>query len=762
MTHYAHSLLDPDRANWEPLADHLAAVGRRAGLLAEPFGWRALAELAGRLHDIGKASAEFQAYIRGERGRGGDHSGAGAIEGAKAYRTPVGPILAAIVAGHHAGLADGNGLTARLTGPVPAYPGWQVHSGALPPVGELVPTRCWKAIADPGFSAAFLTRMLFSCLVDADSLETERFYTEAEERTAPRGGFRCLSELRDRLRAHMAEVKDAAKATPSELNTLRGEVLDRAVAGAGKPPGLFTLTVPTGGGKTLASLSFALEHAVRHGLRRVIYVAPFTAIIEQTAGVFRRALAVGEGEDVLEHHVSYDWEAAAKRLSAGRDRDDEGGDPTARLHRAAENWDVPIVVTTAVQFFESLFAASRSRCRKLHNFAGAVIVLDEAQTLPLPLLRPCMAALEELTRNYASSVVLCTATQPALRKADGFTRGFEIDEERELAPDPKALYTRLQRVRVEVMPDPVPDATIVARFADQDQILCIVNSRKHARDIYALIKDMPGAVHLTTLMCPLHRRTVLQDLRRRLKAGEPVRLVATSLIEAGVDISFPEVWRAAAGIDSIAQASGRCNREGGPVLGRVVVFTPAEAKPPRSIEAFWQASRPVLRQHEDPLSLEAVRAFFQELYWQKGTAAFDAATLDRKPWPILPAIAERAPELTFPFESIARAFRMIDDVMEAVVVPWRAGPGDRDAESLLSRIEETEKPRVSDLRRLQLYTVSIPKQARDDWLARGALRPVHSRIGDAILRFDNLAHYDAQTGVKLAEPTHRTAESNVF
>jgi len=760
-TLYAHSLTDPDRARWEGLSDHLRAVANTAETFATVFGWGALAEVSGRLHDIGKASATFQAYIRQECRKGGDHSSAGAIEARRAYAGLRGGILSFIIAGHHAGLADAADLEARLGSgntAIPAYSGWEDQCRPLPPAQALNPARAPTPAADAGFHGAFLIRMLFSCLVDADSLETERFYAEANGETVDRGNFTDLTILRDRLAAHMEAVEGRVEETA--LNALRAEVLAHAKAGAEKPPGLFTLTVPTGGGKTLASLSFALDHAVRHGLRRVVYVIPFTSIIEQTAQVFRGAL--GTDADILEHHASFDWEAAAKAWAKGRDRDDEGGDPIAKLHRAAENWDVPIVVTTAVQFFESLYSASRSRCRKLHNLANAVIVLDEAQTLPLPLLRPCMAALSELTRNCGSSVVLCTATQPALRKLDGFTKGFDIGEDRELAPNPKELYARLRRVRVEWLREPVADAAIAERFAAQPQMLCVVNSRKHARDLFALIKDRPGAVHLTTLMCPLHRRTVLAALRGKLKAGEPVRLVSTSLIEAGVDISFPEVWRAATGADSIAQAAGRSNREGGPVLGRVVVFEPAEAKPPRSIEALWQAARPVLRQHDDPLALDAVRAFFKELYWQKGDGAFDAARLDGKTWPILPAIAERASDWTFPFDSIARAFRMIEDVMEPVVVPWKAHGDDYEAESLLARIAASDTPRGADLRRLQLYTVSIPKQARVDWLAKGALRPVHPALGEAVLRFQDLSLYDERSGVRLDDPTYRTAEANVM
>jgi CRISPR-associated endonuclease/helicase Cas3 len=324
---------------------------------------------------------------------------------------------------------------------------------------------------------------------------------------------------------------------------------------------------------------------------------------------------------VLEHHASFDWEPA--RRSTG-EADDEGPAGLSKLRKASENWDAPIVVTTAVQFFESLFARRRSSCRKLHNIAGSVVVLDEAQTLPLRLLRPCMAALNELAANYRTSVVLCTATQPALRKCDGFADrdlrprqsaqkvGFDIDGSRELAPDPVALYAALRRVDVERRPGRTTDAEIAQRFAEQPRMLCIVNSRRHAGGLFDLLKADPrtseGARHLTTLMCPVHRRAVLADVRRRLEDGLPVRLIATSLIEAGVDVDFPEVWRAVAGLDSIAQAAGRCNREGRLERGRAVVFEPAEGAAPADLRPLIESADGVFRDGLDPLSLEGVRS----------------------------------------------------------------------------------------------------------------------------------------------------------
>jgi CRISPR-associated endonuclease/helicase Cas3 len=759
---YAHSLAGKSCEQWEPLSHHLAAVGERAGQFAASFGWTAMARVAGQLHDIGKLSAAFQAYIHNERPSGGDHSSAGACVALERYPGLGGKLLAAIIAAHHAGLADGVDLTRRLDAFKLKVPqSWEAHAGELAAEEALKPAVPFTEQGAPGFSKSFLFRMLFSCLVDADFLETERFYAKAKGEPIERGGHVDLTILRDRLRRFMAEMR--SDATP--LNRLRRDILDYAIGRAEQSPGLFTLTVPTGGGKTLASLSFALDHAVSHGLRRVIYVIPFTSIIEQTAQVFREAL--GADDDILEHHASFDWEEAAKT----RNPDDEGPSGLRKLQRAAENWDVPIVVTTAVQFFESLFADRPSRCRKLHNIAGSVVILDEVQTLPVHLLRPAMAALDELATNYRSSIVLCTATQPALRLMDKALPllpdkkpiGFNIGAERELAPDPLAIYQALRRVRIDRIAEKIPDAAVAARFAEQPQMLCIVNSRRHARDLFAAIRDQLGAVHLSTLMCPRHRRRVLAKLRKRLKAQEPVRLVATSLIEAGVDIDFPEVWRAVAGLDSIAQAAGRCNREGSlPALGRVVVFEPAspDAKAPHELAIRWQAARPSLAKHEDPLGLAAITDFYRELYWTKGPEALDDAKVGDYRG-ILAAIGEQKSSFAFPFKSIAYGFRLIDDIMDPVVVPWRAGQNDDEADKLLSRIAAQDRPSRNDLRQLQQYLVPIPRRTRETWLAAGILKPVHPQLGEAILRLDSIDRYDAKTGLCLDE-VERTADQNVI
>lgn len=762
--HFAHSLPFTAPEKWEPLSHHLGETGTLAGRNAAAFGFAHAAEASGRLHDIGKCSQEFAAYISQDKGksgatRGPDHSTAGAREAKAIYPGHIGTVLSFAIAGHHTGLANGVDLALRLKtdNKIPNYEGWRDETGPLPDHETMNEMKLSSQNLNKGFSAAFLTRMLFSCLVDADFLATEKFYANAKGEAIERGNFLTIAELKPRFDAFMLEKQ--FNAPGSAVNRLRAEVFTHAAGKAVMPPGLFTLTVPTGGGKTLTSLGFALNHAIQHELRRIVYVIPYTSIIDQTTSVFRAAL--GTTDDILEHHSSFDWDAAAAK-GAPKTQDDEGPSGLEKLKRAAENWDAPIIVTTAVQFFESLFASRTSRCRKLHNLAGSVIILDEAQTLPLPLLKPCMAAIDELASNYRASVVLCTATQPALRMQDGFKQGLDIPDDREIAPEPDRLYGELKRVVVERRPNPVTDSEIVDRFAHAERMLCIVNSRAHASTLFESIRELDGATHLTTLMCPRHRRVVLEDVRARLASNAPVRLVSTSLIEAGVDIDFPEVWRAAAGLESIAQAAGRCNREGKLRAGRVVVFEPAEAKPPRETIPFWEAARSVLRRHADPLSREAIKDYFSELYWTKGPDAFDRARLDGEHYPILTRIAERRTDFAFPFADIARAFRMIEETMVTVIVPWSSGPGDDDAKRLLAKIAVSERPSRSDLRRLQLYAVPIPRPVQLEWSSLGVLQPAHPTLGSDLLAFQDLSHYDPQLGLRLSNLHVRSSEQNIM
>lgn len=785
MTLFAHSVLGAAESEWEPLAHHLAGVGQTAANFAAAFGAGAAAETMGRLHDIGKCSEAYQRYIRQGDGarKGPDHSTAGAKEAIGAYGL-AGRLMAFGIAGHHGGLMDGERLTERRDKAVEPYPDWQAQAGELPAVGQIqagvVPTM--KNAIAPAFSLAFRARMLFSCLVDADFLETERFYARSQGETEPARGGRVGQGHLDAVRAFMARHRR----DDSEVNRIRSAILDHANAKAALAPGLFTLTVPTGGGKTLASLSFALEHAMAHDLQRIVYVIPFTSIIEQTAEVFRGVMreGVGLGDAVLEHHASFDWDQ--QRPSADNDTEEEGAAGLAKLRRDAENWDAPIIVTTAVQFFESLFAARTGKARKLHNLAKSVIVLDEAQSIPVHLLRPCMAAIDELARNYGASVILCTATQPALRIVDGalpqtekmkrddVREGLDIPEDRELAPDPPGLYRKLRRVSVEWRRDAVDDAEIAARFAATPQMLCIVNSRAHALGLFTQLREQgqEGAAHLTTLMCARHRRTVLADVRERLASGLPVRLVATSLIEAGVDVSFPEVWRAAAGLQSIAQAAGRCNRSGelgplGEALGRTVVFEAAGRKVPPAIEAFYGPAREVLRREGvDVLGLEAVRDYYEALYWRQQYPALDKAVLPGgEPVAILDELSNTAKRLDFPFERIASAFRLIDDVMDPLIVPW-----DDEAREALRTLEHAPFPPAGIQRKLQQYVVPLPARVRGDLVAQGAARAIRrDEYGDRFVVLDaqrmsgGAVIYDKFAGLRIdANIRDRGSENNIF
>ena len=686
------------------------------------------------------------------------------------YGAVSGKLLAFGIAGHHGGLAngsraggDGTPLKERLRKAAPP---------SLPPGLDLAPATDavlaeWAAHRHDAFAAAFHARMLFSCLVDADFLETERYYAGLKGEPPNRGCPIGLETLRDRLTAHLTVMAAGLQQPLGTVNALRAHVLETVLSRAARAPGLFSLTVPTGGGKTLASLAFALNHAASHPqiLRRVIYVIPFTSIVEQTAGVFRDAL--GSEDAVLEHHSAYD--PGAEKTGAARDDEDPDGGRKLRL--AAENWDRPVVVTTAVQFFESLFANRPSRCRKLHNIAGSVIVLDEAQTLPLKFLRPCLEALRELARSYGCSVVLCTATQPAVRTEDGFKKGG-LDGVRELAPEPEALYRSLKRVTVTRCPEPLDLDALAGRLAAEPQVLCIVNNRRHARDLHRALDGQPGARLLTTSLCAAHRRRVLGEIRADLVAGRPVRLVATSLIEAGVDVSFPAVWRAAAGLDSLAQAAGRCNRHGelGPEGGRVFLFDPLETedhKPPPDLEQLAAVARDALRKHgDDPLSLDAVRFYFKRLYWQRsggdwehGKCDLDGARVGEKKG-ILAALLESGRELDFPFADIADAFHLIDDTQVPVIVPYDTGGG--DLKKQLRALEHVKLP-GGIARKLQPYLVQIPRKSRMELIAAGAARVIRAKeFGQQFVVLDNSDLYHPVTGLNWDDPYLREVKSGMF
>jgi len=739
---YAHSIEEADRAHWQPLAGHLNAVGRLAAQRASRFGASPWGETIGLLHDLGKYTVPFQRRLEGSPERV-DHSTAGAHVAIEKY-PQLGHLLAYLIAGHHAGLANGRDsgertpLKNRLEADLPPLdPIWQqeiVLPEFLPP-----PERFQRRNDRAFFQYAFLARMLFSCLVDADFIDTEAFYA-VNERGVPhaRGGGPPLDALRDALDKHLAGFKG-----DSDVNRLRGEILSHVRSQAELTPGRFTLTVPTGGGKTLASLAFALDHAIAHGMDRVIYVIPFTSIVEQNAAVFRHALGQHGEAAVLEHHSAFD---------ADNQRDQRSID---KLRRDSENWDAPIIVTTAVQFFESLFAAKTSRCRKLHNIANSVVILDEAQTMPLPLLRPSVTALDELALNYRTSVVLCTATQPALVETDDPESSFKggLRNLRELAPEPEKLYRQLERVHVHHV-GPMTDEELRDQLLATDQVLCIVNNRRHARALYESIAQQPGAYHLTTSMCAVHRRQILAEIRQALEQGGPCQVISTSLIEAGVDVDFPRVLRAEAGLDSIAQAAGRCNREGKRAVGdsEVLIFSTVneEWAPPPELKQFAQATAEVLRHYgDDPLSLEAIEAYFRLLYWQQGPKALDKHDLLK--------LVEDGRLDGLPFETLEQKFRMIENNQRAVIIPF-----DDKARAALRGLEHAEG--VGGIaRKLQPYTVQVPRQGFAALERVGAIAAVKpDKFGEQFMVLINKDLYDKRLGLNWSDPTFRASESNVW
>ncbi|RYD05561.1 hypothetical protein N752_09450 [Desulforamulus aquiferis] len=500
-------------------------------------------------------------------------------------------------------------------------------------------------IVGKGFSAQFFIRFLYSCIVDADFLDTERALNS--EKSNLRKQKYCLKALSRKLEQYIERLCNGAQDT--FVNRKRKNILLNCNEKANELPGLFTLTVPTGGGKTLSSLSFALKHAVKYGKERVIYVIPYTSIIEQNAAVFRKILG---DENVLEHHSNFSYPQDNYR----EERAESATDIMQIIKLATENWDMPIIATTNVQFFESLFAARSSRCRKLHNLVNSVIVIDEAQMLPSEFLKPCLSSIMELITNYKSTIVLCTATQPNISKL--IPEGVKTIE---IIDDPAELYQDFKRVSVKNL-GTISDDELEEQLALQEQVLCIVNSKKHARLLYERING-EGAYHLSTRMCPAHRTDILEQVKGRLKAGITCRVVSTQLIEAGVDIDFPVVYRSMAGIDSIAQSAGRCNREGLRPEGKVYVFMPGEK---HGIPRGWlnrtaTLGKRIIENHEDPLGLEGVKEYFSSLY------DIDDSQLDKNN--ILKEIRELEAYWSFQFRAIEEKFKLIQDNTCSIIIP---------------------------------------------------------------------------------------------
>ncbi len=733
--YYAHRTLSSDKSQWHLLTDHLKAVACLAGKFADYFDAGPWAEIAGILHDAGKFSKEFQRRLAGAKDKV-DHSTAGAryITEVWGDKTRLSRILAYVIAGHHSGLADfgsissaeDRALARRLVRDVKSYKeALQTH---IPDAAKAMPTFPLTPGFHSGLQLSLFIRMLFSSLVDADSLDTEYYAKRAQADF--RGNHQSMEVLWERYNRYMRKKFHTAT---NQVELARAELLAESLNAALGEQGLYSLNLPTGSGKTLISLGFALRHAMRHGLRRIIFVIPYTSIIEQNANVFRKAIGA---ENVLEHHSNVQLNA---------DEDIEHTDESLKLRKklslATENWDYPVIVTTNVQFFESLFSNKRSQCRKLHNLAKSVIVLDEAQMMNGEFYKPSLYAIEELARNYGATIVFSTATQPLVDKL--FSQPVEL---KKISRDVKQRFPQFQRVRIEQL-GAVNYDSLTELLLENKQALCIVNTRKAARKMYKKVSDILGedsVFHLSARMCPAHRTNKLKSIRQLLKKKKPCILISTQLIECGVDVDFPVVYRELAGLDSIVQAAGRCNREGSEATSTTFVFEFQETWRSGWFAMTAAAARKILQRYRDnSLSDEAIKDYFKELYFYQTGGGTQSDKTDR--YHILDQLGERAAELAFPFETVSRQFKLIQSDTSTVIVNF-----DKQSDKHLKTLKNAE--RTHDiLRKLQPYVVQLYSQEFDAFrLAREI-----TEVRDNIFVLENPSlWYDKNIGIKPFSEDH--------
>jgi len=721
LDYYAHTGSDesPQRSDWQPLRGHLTAVARLAKDRArDALGDRAgclkdAAYAAGLLHDLGKYRPGFQDYLKHLNRvpvavEARYHKQAGA---AKAYEAR--HVSAAFaIAGHHGGLPNPAGLREAIKGAAGKAAADAIWPAAIADCPELTLASPAPPADVDRLRLELVTRVLFSCLVDADWADTaehERTWRgwEPDPTAPPLDPSRRLAEVQREVARKAEAARDSVVGgTSPEVAEARGEVYRACRDAAEGPTGLYTMTVPTGGGKTLSGLAFALAHAAKHGLRRIIYVAPYLSILDQNAAAIREALGLKDDDPaVFEHHSLAD--PVARR---GDDGLDENETRREAASRRAENWDAPIVLTTNVMFFESLFSNKPRRCRKLHNIARSVILLDECQTLPPGLVAPTCSMLRALAETLGSTVVLATATQPAFDHPS-LGPDVSLEDAREIAPAALRLFDRLKRVRVEWPGlDQSMDWPEVAARMGEDRALCIVNTKRAARELFEALKkkvEDEGVFHLSTSMCPAHRIEKLAEIRRRLEANSRCLVVSTQLIEAGVDVDFPVVLRELAPLEAIIQAAGRCNRKGklpspdGGPGGLVIVFRSRasvgeDARRYYPPDLWYKAGRDVLQtaflnrdrnpRIDDPAD---IREYYERLYHQ---GELDAERI-------------RDARMSWDFPRVADAYRLIDDGGFAVVVAKWEGHED-EVETLLSDFT-SPKSRRSAYRKLAPFQINL-------------------------------------------------------
>lgn len=712
MPYYAHSKENAPLSAWQALESHLNETARQAQDFAQPFHSGDWAFLAGLWHDIGKTNPNFQQYILYANklaakapAASKNHAGPGAgyILSQPAKFPVYHRIFGYLIAGHHAGLPDYTELDLYKTQSDVVDAAFVRTLSATRQAPSLLP----EFVRKNTDSFHLWVRMLFSCLVDADYLDTQSFVTGTD-----RAAFDTLDTLRERFNRHMDAL--AENATPSDLNNTRANILGACRTAAHANETLFSLTVPTGGGKTLSSTAFALDYAAHHKKDRIIYVIPYLSIIEQTADILKNILGAG---NVIEHHSNVAEDAADSNASSASSK-------KSALRRAAENYDAPVVVTTAVQFFESLYANKPSRCRKLHNLANSVIILDEAQLLPPELLKPCTHVLDRLTQDYGSAVLLSTATQPALEFANS-KKPYEIIQ------DVPALYKQLKRTQITFPSDlhtPVTWESLAAELTRHPQVLCIVNTRKSC---YELWKQMPeGTLLLSASLCGEHRAKIIRQIKSKLKNNEPVRVISTQLVEAGVDIDFPVVYRALAGMDSIVQAAGRCNREGKLQAGEVRIFVPPASGLPslirKGIDTTVEMAALNKTDMDAPQTFTRYFALYNSRLNEKGEEFLHKN--------FFKDVRENG---YIKFHTAAQEFKFIQDTVPILV---QYGKGNE----LIERLRQ-EGPGRGLLRALQRYCVNL----HDSQITRLEQEQRVKKLYDSIYVQQDSRLYDAETGLDL-------------
>jgi len=757
MNFVAHVRQEED-GNWKTqiLSDHLEGTARKAASFAAKFGNPDWAKTIAYWHDLGKFNPGWQRHIKttsgfdrdvhieGSPGKG-NHSSAGAVLAFAEFKQVqfFARALAYSIAGHHAGLPDWDPEDA-LGDPLPT----RVYKNPLNQELDLEILEVIKSLpeAEPfiycekpqtvPFGVSSLTtedkeflhlwiRMLFSCLVDADFLDTEEFMdpVKAERRTGINSSSGknteeiVLPSLKRRFDSFM--LRKISGASKTSINEQRKKILETCRKKASLEPGFFSLTVPTGGGKTLSSMAFALEHALQYGKDRVIMAIPYTSIIEQTAKV----LKYGTDDDAEIEAIKQrgDWLfGESSVLEHHSNMDPEREDQKNRL--AAENWDAPIIVTTNVQLFESLFASRPSRCRKLHNIANSVIILDEAQMVPPEFLKPILSVLRGLVSRFGVTVLLCTATQPSLEGTIGSGKSVftGIPEATEIIDDPRSLAKAFKRMDLSL---PKPDSfgrvswdSLAAELKENDQVLCIVNTRRDCRELHALMPE--GTIHLSGFMCAEERSEIISEVKKKLRKGKPIRVISTQLVEAGVDIDFPVVYRALGGLDSIAQAAGRCNREGNLEAigkkGRVVVFMSPRPAPPGLLRKGEEASLEMLRkQMFSDIEPELFKEYFKIFYGR--VVDFDYPRFEER-------LVKEAREFKFQFRTLAHHFNLIDNSgQESIIVEY---VGARQGSTNLIKELRYKGASRTLLRKLQRFTVSVPRYLFQELFRNGMVEEV--------------------------------------